>query len=144
MHSIQNKGAIDYSFTIVSSYPRQYIILFPSESLVSIPLPYFFPSYLLSQEPTFSRTYVCDILMNAIYELVKDGSDCRNIMLQYYKDYWLEDSKFLMISVNIVSTDVINTDISVNVMIEVVYISERFTRTITQTLWLFHIINNEN
>ena len=49
-----------------------------------------------------------------------------------------------MISVNIVSTDVINTDISVNFMIEVVYISERFTRTITQTLWLFHISNNEN
>ena len=82
MHSIQNKGVIDYSLELVSSYAKQFIILFPSNTKVPSPPTYLYPLAVPSEEPFFIPASVCDILLNTICKEVEDGSYYRNITLR--------------------------------------------------------------
>ena len=65
--------------------------------------------------------------MTTTCDAVESGNDYRNRMLHEEKDNWLEDIKYLLSVVNIGSTDVTDKDKYVNMMSELVEISEKFT-----------------
>ena len=65
--------------------------------------------------------------MTTTCDAVESGNDYRNRMLHEEKDNWVEDIKYLLSVVNIGSTDVTDKDKYVNMMSELVEISEKFT-----------------